>query len=369
MTVLIFIAVLVLLIVGHEFGHFIVAKLSKMRVDEFGIGFPPKIVGKKIGETEYTINWLPFGGFVKIFGEDPDLHTEQRADPEMRRAFTKRPAHLQAATLLAGPFANIILAVVLSFIAFVVGAPALIDSADEIKNVRNTSVLIGDVLPESPAFESGIKAGDRLVRIETEEATVVITTPEEVSSIIRSAEGEITVYVLRGADEISFSLVAESGLIPEDPGQRAIGIATALIGDVAYPPHVALWKSIEDTARDFVFILVSLLSLIGSAFTLSADVSDIAGPVGIASLTGEAAAFGLGSLLSFAALLSVNLAIINLLPFPALDGGRLLFLGIETVTRRKIPASVAQTVNAGGFLVLIMLMIAVTVGDISRLLG
>lgn len=362
MSVLLFIVVLLLLIVGHELGHFTAAKLSKMRVDEFGVGFPPRIFGKKIGETEYTVNWLPFGGFVRIFGEDEN----GGADP---RAFNNRPALLQAGTLFAGPFANIVMAFFLSSFAFMVGTPALIDSEIELQRATDVSVLIGEVLANSPAEGAGIAPGDRITSIETNQGVFSVTDPDQVSNIISNSEGTITLSLLRGAEVVHLSMEPAIGVLENMPEERVIGIATAQVGTVSYPIHLAFWRGLQDTGRDFVFILVSLISLIGSALSLSADVSSVAGPVGIASLTGDAAAFGLGSLLSFAALLSINLGIINLLPFPALDGGRLLFLGIETLTRKKIPTAVAQTVNAGGFFVLIALMIAVTIGDISKLLG
>lgn len=362
MTILIFIAILLVLIIGHEFGHFVVAKLSKMRVDEFGVGFPPKIIGKKIGETEYTINWLPFGGFVKIFGEDET----SASDP---RAFARRPKILQASTLIAGPLANIVLAFVLSTFAFIVGTPVVLDSLAEARGVKDTRVMVGFVLPESPAKESGVQQGDRILSLATNKGEFFIDSPETLTELINDSEGVVVLSIKRGNEEISLPIPTEVGLIEEDPERKAIGVATALVGTVSYAPHVAVGKGLVDTARDFIVIFTALISLLASAVTFSADVSNLAGPVGIASLTGEAASFGLGALLSFSALLSINLAIINILPFPALDGGRLLFLGIEVVSRRKIPSSVAQAVNAGGFLILILLMVAVTVGDIFRLAG
>ena len=364
MTIILFIAVLVLLIVGHELGHFLVAKAVKMKVLEFGVGFPPKIFGKKFSPdgTEYTLNWIPFGGFVKIFGED-----EKEADDP--QAFPNRPKFHQALVLFAGPFANIVLALVLSSLAFMAGTFALLDTPEKIANAKDPHVLIAEVLPGSPAAEAGIEAGDRVVSIGSISGIIYPAAAEDVGSFIAAQDGELFFSLIRRGEEVGVSAEAVSGLIEADPERKAAGIATAFVGTISYPIHVALWQGVVDTARDFVFILVSVVGLIVSAVTLSADVSQIAGPVGIASLTGDAAALGLGALLSFAALLSTNLAIINLLPFPALDGGRLLFLGIETITRRRIPLNVAAAVNTAGFALLILLMVAVTIGDISRLLG
>lgn len=364
MTIILFIAVLVLLIVGHELGHFLVAKATKMKVLEFGVGFPPKIFGKKFSPdgTEYTLNWIPFGGFVKIFGEDE----KEANDPQ---AFPNRPKFHQALVLFAGPFANIVLAFILSSAAFMAGTFALLDTPEKISIAKDPHVLVAQVLPDSPAFEAGIEPGDRVVSIGSISGIMYPSVAEDVGNFISEQDGELFFSLLRGGEEVGVSVEATAGLVEGDPERKAVGIATAFVGTISYPPHIALWQGIVDTAQDFVFILVSVIGLIGSAVTLSADVSQIAGPVGIATLTGDAAALGFGALLSFSALLSVNLAIINLLPFPALDGGRLLFLGIETVTRRRIPLNVAAAVNTAGFALLILLMIAVTIGDVSRLLG
>lgn len=357
--IFIFVAVLLLLIVIHELGHFLAAKWSKMRVLEFGVGFPPKIAGKKVGDTEYTINWIPFGGFVRIFGEDPkDQH-----DPA---AFVNRPAILQAFVLFAGPFANIVLAVVLTMGALMMGAPSLIDE-DMARSARDVRVIAHDVVPESPAEEAGIRRGDRIAGIVVGDTRTEITTPSQVTEVISSTDGDVGVVVLRGSEEVLLSVTPALGLIPEEPLRPAIGISMALVGTIAMLPHDAALRAVETTYRNTILILVALSSLIADAFTLSADVSSLAGPVGIATLTGEAASFGFGALLTFAALLSINLAIINLLPFPALDGGRLLFLFVESVSRRKIPLKVANALNAGGFMLLIALMIGITIQDITRL--
>lgn len=364
MTILIFIAVLVLLIVGHELGHFIVAKAVTMRVLEFGVGFPPKIFGVRFGgETEYTLNWLPLGGFVRIFGENPK-------DAREPGAFASKHPAAQALVLFAGPFANVLLAFILSALAFTAGAPAVIDDASNgAYVVGEPAVVVGAVLPGSPAEKAGVRAGDAVRALSVGFDVHLIASPDEVSERIAASEGPVTLTLARGGEVRQVTVEATPGLVDDDPERRVIGIATALIGTVAYPLPDAILRAFTATAQSLVFVAVSLATLIGQAFTLSADFSQVAGPVGIASLTGQAAATGLGSLLSFAALLSVNLALINLLPFPALDGGRLLFLAIESVTRRKIPERVAGLFNTLGFALLIALMVAVTVGDVSRLLG
>lgn len=349
MTVVLFVAVLLILVIGHEFGHFIVAKWVKMKVLEFGVGFPPKIWGKQIGETEYTVNWLPFGGFVKIFGED---HKEIG-----EAAMHARPKLAQAAVMAAGPFANIVLSVILLAAAFMVGVPVAEDAAMAHPDAH---VIVAEVLPGSPAEAGGLKAGDRITSA---------ATPAGFADSIANSTGPTVVHITRHGQPLTITLVPTTGIVPQDPDRRAVGVSTTLVAVERLSPSAAIGEAVVETAQHFVLIISSLVTLIIRVFTLTADLSSIAGPVGIAGMTGNAAAFGLGSLLSFAALLSVNLAVINLLPFPALDGGRLFFLGIEAVMRRKIPPAAAHAVNTAGFAILILLMLLVTAHDIGRLVG
>lgn len=352
---------LVVLIVGHEFGHLIAAKLSGMKVPEFGIGFPPKLWGKKIGDTEYTINALPFGGFVKIVGEDA---TESSNDPA---AFSNRPKIAQALTLFAGPFSNVILGFVFFTLAFMSGIPTALESSEYAGRLTNERIVIAEVLPGSPADEAGIQAGDRVVSIFANNVETPIEKPEMIAGLIASATGDVQMTVLRNEVEVQITATPEKGLIAEEPERQALGIASALVGTLQLPFFEAVAKGFLETIEKTQAIVVGMGQLIASAVTLSADVKNIAGPVGIASLAGDAANFGFGSILSFAALISLNLAVLNLLPFPALDGGRLAFLAVETVIRRPIPIAIANTLNTIGFAILILLMLAVTANDIFKL--
>lgn len=362
MAIVLFLVILIVLIVGHEAGHFIVAKLSGMKVPEFGLGFPPKLWGKKIGDTEYTINALPFGGFVKIFGEDD----ASASDP---RAFAKRPKILQVATLVAGPFANLVLAFVFATVAFMVGVPTIVDTAYEQGTVRDARVLIVEVLPESPAGQAGLKVGDEIVSIKNGDTEQIIKDPIQVSESILSAKGSVAISFLRNNETQVATITPQPGIDPEHPEKLAIGIGPALVGTLSLPIHEAFFKGMTDTVVKTEAIFSGLMHLIGSAFTLTADVSNIAGPVGIVSLVGDASGFGLGSVLLFAALISINLALVNLLPFPALDGGRLALLFVETIIMRPIPPKFSNALNIGGFILLIGIMLAVTAHDVVRLFG
>jgi regulator of sigma E protease len=361
MSILIFIVMLVVLIVGHEFGHLIAAKLSGMKVPEFGIGFPPKLWGKKIGDTEYSVNALPFGGFVKIVGEDA---TEASNDPA---AFSNRPKILQAFTLFAGPFSNVILGFIFFSIAFMSGIPTALESSEYAGRLTNERIVIAEVLPGSPADKAGIHAGDRVISITANDITTPIERPEAIAGLIAEANGAVRMTVLRDNKQVELTATPEKGLISEEPDRQALGIASALVGTLQLSFFEAVAKGFSETVEKTQAIVVGMGQLIGAAVTLTADVKNIAGPVGIASLAGDAASFGFGSILSFAALISLNLAVLNLLPFPALDGGRLAFLLVETIIRRPIPTQITNTVNTVGFAILILLMLAVTAHDIFKL--
>ncbi|MBX9765084.1 RIP metalloprotease RseP [Patescibacteria group bacterium] len=361
MSILIFIIMLVVLIVGHEFGHLIAAKLSGMKVPEFGIGFPPKLWGKKIGDTEYTINALPFGGFVKIVGEDAN---EASDDPA---AFSNRPKIAQALTLFAGPFANVILGFVFFTLAFMFGIPTAVDDSTYADRLSNERIVIAEVLPGSPAQTAGIHPGDRVISIRANGTETPIENPEIIAGLIAQAQGSVVMTVERQGETLSLEATPITGLIEKEPERQALGIASALVGTLQLPFIEAVAKGFSETVEKTQAIVVGMGQLIASAVTLSADVKNIAGPVGIASLAGDAANFGFGSILSFAALISLNLAVLNLLPFPALDGGRLTFLFVETIIRRPIPSAIANTVNMIGFAILILLMLAVTANDIWKL--
>lgn len=366
MSILIFIIILVVLILVHEFGHFITAKWMKMRVDEFGVGFPPKAWGykPKESETEYTFNWLPFGGFVKIFGEDPD--NEEALTDE--RSFVNRPKWAQALVIFAGVAFNVLFAWILISVGFMSGLPTPVSSAPEGQQVENAQLVITAVQGNSPAEESGLRAGDAIVALTTSDEALQDPTPEAVSSFITdNSSKEIEVSYKRG-DARDTTLVQPTEGILDD--RVAIGITMDMIGVLSLPPHLAAWEGAKTTAFLTKATAVGFYDLIANSIRGSGPgLGAVAGPVGIVGLVGDASDFGFIYLLGFTAFISINLAIINLIPFPALDGGRLLFLGIETIKRSRIKPAVANTANAIGFIILIGLMIAVTYNDIMRIVG
>jgi len=362
MIVLLFILILLGLVVGHEFGHFFVAKLSGMEVPEFGIGFPPRLWGKKIGNTEYTVNALPFGGFVKITGEDMTDETETNP-----AAFSNRPKYAQALTLLAGPFSNIFIAFLLSSVAFMVGVPAGTDAGYSASQITGARILVVDVVSGSPAERAGIQSGDEVVSLTANGQEHAIAGADEIPNFVQSAQGPVALSLVRDGLPLSVTLSPEKGVVSSEPNTALIGIATAAVGTL----HLSFWQAIgagfNETIDNFKTVFMGILSLIAQVFTFSANFGSVAGPVGIARLVGDAASFGLGSVLSFVALISMNLGVINLFPFPALDGGRFAFLAAETLSRKKIPAKFANIANTVGFALLILLMVVITAHDVFRI--
>ena len=370
MSILIFILVLIALIVVHEFGHFVAAKISRMRVDEFGLGYPPRaaIIGH-IGETILSLNWLPFGGFVKIFGED--------GGEKGSRSFTARPRILQAFVLIAGIAMNLLFAYVLITGALIAGTPRALED-NELAGARNMELAVADVLPSSPAAHAGILPGDSILSardvvgqwIPSTSLGTSVPLPKSFSEFVAaSGGGAITLDIKRNGKEQSLVALPVVGIVASDPNRYALGVEVATIGivPVSFIPAIAegatlTWGAITETASGLWHFFYGI-------FTFSADLSQVAGPVGIAGAVGSASAQGFGYLFSIMAIISINLALINLIPVPALDGGRLLFVIIESIIRRPIKASVANTVNSIGFAFLVLLMVVVTAHDIFKIVG
>lgn len=368
MSVLIFVVVLIVLIVVHEFGHFIAAKLSGMRVDEFGLGYPPRALTlAKAGETRYTLNWIPFGGFVKIYGED--LSTELGTGGSNARAFSSRPRILQALVLIAGIAMNLLFAYALITSALIVGTPQAL-SQDELADARGVELAVAYVLPDSPAFFAGILPGDSIMKAQDSVGQWRAVDPESFSKFVAASGGSvITLGVKRDGVERAIIATPATGVATSDPTRYALGVEVATVGIVPRSLSVALTEGAILTWGVIVLTAEGLWHFFYNALTLSADFSQVAGPVGIVGVVGAASLQGVGNFLSLVAIISINLALINLVPVPALDGGRLLFVIIESVIRRPIKPAVARSVNMVGFALLLLLMIAVTTHDVFKLVS
>lgn len=359
-TILLFIAILAVLILVHEFGHFFVAKRSGAKVEEFGFGFPPRILGIKRGETIYSLNLLPIGGFVKIYGEDG----EEKKDP---RSFAARSILVRAFIIGAGVAMNMLLAIVLFSAGHFVGLPQVLDEGTPESRVKNVQVRITDVAKDSPAAAAAIQVGDTIRELQfRDEELVDVRTIGEVQKFIGEHHSEtITLVLTRAGESISKELIPRENP-PQDEG--AVGIAMIRTGEVSYPLYLAPFKGIESTYLVTVGTLSALGGIIGDLVTKGKVSGELSGPVGIAVLTGQVQKMGFIFLLQFMALISINLAIINALPFPALDGGRLLFLGIEKIRGKPVNQKYERIAHTVGFALLIFLMILITFRDVGKLL-
>ena len=367
MSIIIFLISLAVLILVHEFGHFIVAKKSGIRVDEFSLGFPPRLWSKKVGETLYSINAIPIGGYVKIFGEDSHSPMSDIGREEREISFQYKPKWIQALVLVAGVTMNIILAWILISLGFVIGLPTPTNYTGYGK-VVNAHVLVTDILQNSPAEKAHLETGDRIILIGSGDTKIEDPniTPEKISDLISKSKSAVEITYKRGAGSAVTINVLPNGNIIE--GRNVIGAAFDEIGTLKLPVHLALLEGLQTTWDLTKVTAVGLGEFLLSVVKFKANFSEVTGPIGIASVVGQARSLGFVYLISLVALISINLAIINLLPFPALDGGRLLFVGIEAIMGRPISPLVVKWTNTIGFAILILLMIVVTTHDVFRFL-
>ena len=394
-TILIFIVILALLVLVHEFGHFIVAKKSGMTVEEFGFGFPPRVLGikkidgkwkmvwgnpkqkassmpsemlspalqekKQANSTIYSINLIPLGGFVRILGENNE--DENNPGSFINKSFAKR-----FLTLVAGVVMNVILAWVIFSIGYIAGLPTAIDSVNNIPahtHFSNPQIAILDVSSGLPADKAGVKPNDIILSIDGQKFTDV---PSIQSYVKGHSSQSVNFLVKRGSKQVELKVTPD----PNPPaGQGPTGVGLALVGRLQYPWYSAIWEGLKSAIGGLGQIFKGLghllLGLLKSIFGIGhADLSSLGGPVKIAKLTGQVAGLGFIYLLQFTAFLSLNLAALNILPFPALDGGRVLFLVIEKIRGKRNNQKMEQIVNTAGFVFLLLLMVAVTVNDIIR---
>ncbi len=370
LTLIAFVAVLSILVFVHEFGHFWTAKKLGLIPEEFGFGFPPRAVGiyrdkdgrwryvfgkKKINDaadTIYSLNWIPIGGFVKL-GEDDDPGD----DPNH---FNNRPIWQRTIILLAGVTMNIVLAAALFAFGFTIGLPQALDNLAPGAKVSDQHIQIVEVLPGTPAEEAGIKVSDIIVSVDGNQ----FKKSDELIKYVDEHQGEEVVYVIkRGGEEIKKTVTPK---VMAETGRGGIGIGIMEVGLVRYPVWRAVWEGLKTTAYLIGAIIIAFYKLIKSLLLGAGLTSSVSGPVGIAAMTGQMARMGLAYLIQFAALLSINLAIINALPFPALDGGRVLFLIIEKIKGRPVKKEVESTIHYIGFALLMLLVLVVTFKDIGR---
>jgi len=357
LTVIVFIIVLSVLIFVHELGHFATAKRAGMKVEEFGFGFPPRVWGVKKGGTTYSINWIPFGGFVKILGEDGE-------DKDNPKSFSSKSAWRRAAVLIAGVAMNVVLAFVLLSVVNVVGLRVGFPDNEIPNNARNVMVQIIEVTDSSPARLAGLQVLDGIRGITINGAEQAVKNVSDVQNIISANKGKtVTIDIQRGNKQIGVNLTPR---LNPPAGEGAIGVSLSNTAIVSYPWYRAIYHGARDTWLIILQTFIGYATIIKNIFTIGSPGMQLSGPVGIAVVTGQAARLGFVYILQFMSLISINLAVLNFIPFPALDGGRLLFILIEKIKGSPIPKRAESAINTVGFALLILLMIYVTTKDVIR---
>lgn len=363
-SIFLFFIILLVLVIVHEFGHFIVAKLVKMRVDEFAFGFPPRIFGKKIGETTYALNALPLGGYVSIWGENGEPDDEAKTHP---RAFGNRPWWAQLSVLVAGVAMNMLLALFI-FIGSSYGEIQVsVDDPIYGSRVENVDIVVVDVASDSPAFRAGIVPGVTILGLETFREKASLSTATSVIEFIGAHPNDpLTItYVTREGIVASTTIASVYGIVPE---KKAIGVSLEGAGIVTTTVSEAITLGYQRTYNMTVMTLEGLGMLVTSIGKGDSVLESLSGPVGIARIVGETSEYGVAAIFTLVAVLSINLAIFNILPLPALDGGRIVIVLIETVIRKKIPFKYYSLANMIGFLLLMALLIVVTFNDVLHIL-
>lgn len=350
LTVVIFLAIL---IIGHEFGHFLTAKFFGLKVEEFGFGFPPRLFKKKIGDTTYTLNAIPFGGFVKIYGED-DLSTDKIGLPAQAgqagvdglsepRSFQSLSLFKKAIIVVAGAFMNFLIGWLAITGVFLIGT--------------NPSVVVGHVADSSPAASAGFMSGDEIKDF---------PKLEDFVTFIDNNKGNIiNLAVIRGDKEVSINITPRTN---PPSGEGPIGVSL-IEGGI---PKESLFNAVKDgfimSIELLGLIYRSIYSLFARLFVGDLSVtSQFTGPVGIFGFIDTAGRLGFAHLLQILAIISLNLAALNMIPFPALDGGRLLFMVYEKISGGRLSKKVESLSHFIGFAILLVVMVLVTIKDIINL--
>ncbi len=345
------IVLLGVLIFIHELGHFIVAKISGVGVLKFSLGFGPKVLGKKVGETEYLLSAIPLGGYVKMIGEGPE-DEEEISEEDLSKSFSHKPLTKRTSIVLAGPLSNILFAVVLLSAIYMGGVPLL-------------TTEVGDVVEGTPAQKSGIQEGDQITAINGEELSLW----EDLTKIIHRSNGEELLIKLKRDDSYYHVLIrpeifTDKNIFGEEVETYKIGItASEKFITKRYNPFIAVVKGFQQTWWFTKLMGITIVKLIDR--TVPADT--IGGPILIVQMAGKQAQAGLMNFLFFMALLSINLGIINLLPIPILDGGHLFFFFLEAIMRRPLSIRKREVAQQIGLGIIILLMVFIFYNDLHRI--
>jgi len=359
LTAVTFLIILVILVLIHELGHFIAAKKSGVLVEEFGFGFPPRIFGKKIGETLYSINLIPLGGFVKLYGEEyheGEKETPGKNDIPSSRAFVNKTPLQKTIIITAGVFMNFFLGWALLSILFTQGVPA------------PAGVMISTIQENTPAAEVGLEVGDTLISIAYKDKTVTIRSTEDlIQSTKTFADREATLKVNRSGKEISVSIVPRSN---PPKGEGSLGVVIEQkIEMIRHPWYSAPYYGFIESVSMTKTIGYEILKIPAQLISKQSTDVQFTGPIGIAKVIGEARRFGITALMQITTILSLNLAVINILPFPALDGGRQVFIFYEWITGKRTNQNLEHYLNLIGIILLLVLSAVITIFDIQKYWG
>ncbi|OGK16361.1 hypothetical protein A2774_02805 [Candidatus Roizmanbacteria bacterium RIFCSPHIGHO2_01_FULL_39_12c] len=362
MSTLVVIIIFGILILIHELGHFLAAKKNGVKVEEFGLGFPPRLFGKKIGETLYSLNLFPVGGFVKLFGEeyheltDKTIKDQQLAIGNLKnRAFVYKKPWQKASIIVAGVLGNFILGWVVISYLFTQGVP-----------IPLNKVLVEKVQQESPAASAGLQAEDMIIGLKFDGKEYKISSPNDLTVLTQKYLDKKIVLTVERRDKKRIIELTPRSKPPKNQGPLGVVITTPFT-EKKYPWYRAPFFGLIEAANITQKIVVELTKTLVQLVTLQKPKVEIAGPVGIARYAGQALKFGKNAVLELMALLSLNLAVINILPFPALDGGRFIFVVYEWMTKRRVNQSLERGLNLIGFIIILSLAGIVTVNDIIKI--
>jgi regulator of sigma E protease len=355
LTIVLFVFILGILIYVHELGHFIAAKISNIKVEEFAFGFPPKLWGKKWGETEYRINAIPIGGYVKMLGESESSSSS--------RSYSHKGPFARAMVSVSGVLMNFALAWLILTIGFSFGMTSLTSSPDSIPGEKiKVSIVAASVLENSPAKSAGIVPGDILIRASYNGQETTFNSTDDLSNFTRSHKGKEVDLIFSHNNEQKLTSITLS-----EEGGSPLGVEIIDNSSVKVKWYMAPIVAFREIIRVIEVYAIFLVIFFKQLFSQGEISKEVGGPVAIYMLTGMAAKAGTMVVVQLIAILSISLAIINILPFPALDGGRLLFIAMEKIFRRKVVReNVENIIHMVGFALIILFAIAVTYKDVMQ---
>ncbi|MDZ7798386.1 MAG: RIP metalloprotease RseP [Patescibacteria group bacterium] len=353
LTIISFVLVLSIVIIVHEFGHFLAAKKTGVKVEEIGLGFPPRMFAFKKNDREYSLNWIPLGGFVRLKGQgDRSVQSED--------SFNTKKVWQRALIMSAGVLMNVILAIVVFSFGFTLGLPSAIGDNVPGAKISDEKIQVYEVVENTPAEKAGLKTGDIIISIDDQGYKDI----NNLKNYYTDKEGEtLNISVKRGGEIINLNIKPEK---LDESDQAKMGVSLVNTGIVSFPLHLAVWNGLKATFIMLWQIILGFYNLIKNALISHQISADVAGPVGIAVITGQMAKMGFVYLLEFIGMLSLTLALINFLPLPALDGGHLLFLLIEKIKGSRVNERVENIVHTVGFYLIILLFFVITFRDIIK---